>query len=586
MSETVEESGADALLEGLIGSGVEVIFANLGSDHPAIIESLARRRQRGDPTPAVVLAPHEASALSAAHGFTLASGRPQAVLVHVDVGTANLGGAVHNAARARVPVIIVAGLTPFTLEGELPGGRNSYPNHLQDVDDQPSLVRPYVKWSYDLRTPANTRQIVARAVQIAESAPAGPVYLTAAREVLAATSRSRVLDGAKWRPVEPAPMPSELAREIVEAITQARFPILITSSLGRSTVAMQTLVRLSDRLGLGVVEAVPQALNFPSDHLHHLGYSAERLLDRADVVLVMDCDAPWIPLRGGPREDCRVFVIDSDPLKERIPLWYLESERHARADSSVALSQLWEHSGSVGELGPVERRHRAISGEHALMRAEWQVQAEGADQLTVAGICEALARTIDDSTVVLNEAISNAETDFRHLPRSFPGTRFASGGSSLGWSSGAAVGMKLARPDERVVAVVGDGSFFLSEPPSAFWMARQYDAPFLTVILDNGGWNATTQNVLRQHPSGSVSASGRYWVGLDQTADLPEVAKAAGAAYAATATTVVEFDRMVAEAWEVLQQGGAAVIAAQLSRISTQQPDVLKELGGFDDAKA
>src|SRR5690606_11278969 len=121
---------------GLVAGGVDVIFGNLGSDHPALIEALARARARGEARPAVVLAPHEASALAAAHGYALVSGRAQAVFVHVDVGTANLGGGVHNAARSRVPVLIFAGLTPFTMEGELPGTRTTYPNHLQDVRDQ------------------------------------------------------------------------------------------------------------------------------------------------------------------------------------------------------------------------------------------------------------------------------------------------------------------------------------------------------------------------------------------------------------------------------------------------------------------
>ena len=74
------------------------------------------------------------------------------VILKQDV--ANLGGAVHNAARSRVPVFVFAGLTPYTLEGELPGSRNSFVNHLQDVPDQHGIVRPYVKWSYDIRTAA------------------------------------------------------------------------------------------------------------------------------------------------------------------------------------------------------------------------------------------------------------------------------------------------------------------------------------------------------------------------------------------------------------------------------------------------
>src|SRR5690606_20358076 len=178
-------TAAALLIDALRRAGVRYLFANFGSDHPAIMEALAADRERGLQAPAVVLCPHEYVALSAAHGYAAVTGEPQAVFVHTDVGTANLGGAVHNAARSRVPVFIFAGLTPYTLEGELPGTRNSYVNALQDIPDQQSLVRPYVKWSYDIRTGRNVPQLVLRALQLATSQPAGPVYLTGAREVLA-----------------------------------------------------------------------------------------------------------------------------------------------------------------------------------------------------------------------------------------------------------------------------------------------------------------------------------------------------------------------------------------------------------------
>lgn len=159
------------LIEALREAGISVIFANLGSDHAHIIEALAKARERGEDAPMVVLCPHETTALSAAHGYALVTGEPQAVFVHVDVGTANLGGSVHNAARSNVPALIFAGLTPFTAEGELPGTRNHHINYLQDVHGQHDLVRPYAKWSYDIRTGSNIKQLVFRAIQVSSSAP-------------------------------------------------------------------------------------------------------------------------------------------------------------------------------------------------------------------------------------------------------------------------------------------------------------------------------------------------------------------------------------------------------------------------------
>lgn len=566
-----EKSTAGALLDALGEAGVGVLFGNLGSDHPGIIEALAEARERGEQAPAVVLAPHEASAIAAAHGYALASGDAAAVLVHVDVGTANLGGGVHNAARGRVPIVLVAGLTPYTLEGELPGSRNSYPNHLQDVPDQHALVRPYVKWSYDLRTGANVRQVVHRALQLARSAPQGPVYLTAAREVLAAPTGGRPVDPALWQAIEPIPAPDATVREIVAAIAGARYPVVVTSSYGRDPASVGRLVELAETLGFGVVQPIADAMGFPADHDLHLGYAAGPVLEQADVIVVLDCDAPWMPAVAAPRPDAAVFVLGPDPLEERIPLWYLESRRFVRADPVVAVDQLLA-AARVTDRGEVAARRAALAETHTAQRRAWATERDGS-RLTAPVVAAAVAEAIDEDTIVLNESISNAQAVFQHLPRTRPGTLFASGGSSLGWFGGAAIGVKLAHPDATVVALAGDGTYFLSSPASTYWMAQRYETPFLTVVLDNGGWNATKQNLRRQHPGGAADTSGRYWVDLTQSADLAGVATAAGGALALTVTRVDELKSSIVDGLAAVKSGRCAVIRVVLDRIAEEPAD-------------
>ena len=161
-----------ALLEALREAGVRYAFANLGSDHTGILEAYALARRLGtlDTLPDLVLCPHESVALSAAQGYAQVSGQAQAVLVHVDCGTQNLGGAIHNAARGRVPVLIFAGLSPATQEGELPGSRTEFIHWLQDSADQRGMLRGYTKYDHEIRTGRNVKQLVSRALQIARSA--------------------------------------------------------------------------------------------------------------------------------------------------------------------------------------------------------------------------------------------------------------------------------------------------------------------------------------------------------------------------------------------------------------------------------
>src|ERR1700722_6578753 len=246
-------TAATEFLKALVEAGVSYIFANFGTDHPPILESLAQAHANGQPVPQVITCPHEMVALSAAHGYAQATGRAQAVLVHVDVGTQSLGGAVHNASKGRVPVLLFAGISPITQEGELRGSRNEWVHWVQDVLDQRGIVRGYVKYENEIRTGRNINQIVHRALQIAQSDPQGPVYLTAAREVLGEDVPSAAVHEPKlWRPVAPGAMEPSAAALIAEDLMASRRPLVISSYLGRNPAAVGELVTLCHSLGIGV----------------------------------------------------------------------------------------------------------------------------------------------------------------------------------------------------------------------------------------------------------------------------------------------------------------------------------------------
>src|SRR5215467_8200741 len=218
-----------ALIEALREAGVSFIFANLGSDHPAIVESLAEAGATGRPAPRLITCPNEMVALSAAQGFAQITGRAQAVLVHVECGTQAMAGGIHNVAKCRVPVLIFAGASPYTQEGELRGTRNEFIHWLQDVPDQRGIVRQYVKYENELRTAKNVKQIVFRALQFAHSDPRGPVYVVGAREVLEERTDPAVVDPAGFPPVAPLPLPADGVAEIAAALAAAERPLIVTS---------------------------------------------------------------------------------------------------------------------------------------------------------------------------------------------------------------------------------------------------------------------------------------------------------------------------------------------------------------------
>jgi thiamine pyrophosphate-dependent acetolactate synthase large subunit-like protein len=201
-------------------AGITACFVNVGSDHPSIIEAIVKgKRERPEKWPRFITCPSEITAISMADGYARFSGRPQAVVVHVDVGTQALGQGLHNASVARVPVFILAGLCPYTEAGEMTGSRTEYMHWLQEAPDQKAIVRQYCRYTGEIRTGLNVKQTIARALQFANSGPKGPVYVASARETLAEQIETPyILDQEQWKAVGPGALP-------VDAVEEASFPL-------------------------------------------------------------------------------------------------------------------------------------------------------------------------------------------------------------------------------------------------------------------------------------------------------------------------------------------------------------------------
>jgi acetolactate synthase I/II/III large subunit len=565
-----------AFLEALAEAGIRYVFANLGSDHPGLIEALAQAEgagRRDDEVPRLIVCPHEMVAMSAAHACASVTRQPSAVLVHVDVGTQNLGGAVSNAMRGRVPVLIFAGTAPYTAEGELPGSRTEFIHWIQDVHDQRGILRGYVKYDNEIRTGRNVKQIVHRALQIARSEPAGPVYLTGPREVMEEPLEPYAVDPAYYQPVAPIALTGEVTREIGTALAEASNPLIITSYLGRNPDAVPALVKLAELLAIPVIESAAFCVNFPGDHPLHGGYQfttteQNELLAQADVILVVDSYVPWIPVSSRPRDDAAIYAIDIDPLKEQMPLWHIPARRFAAADSKVALEQVTRFvlDKVLIDAGAVESRRAAVTAASQARRAALDALERPEDGQITPRYLTACVRELLTGTdaLVLTEAITNFQVVAEHLRASRPGSLVGSGGGSLGWAGGGAVGAKIAFPERTVVALVGDGSYLFGVPSSVHWVARRYGAPSLTVIYDNRGWAAPRFSTLLVHPDGAAAKADDFHTSFEPEADLPGVAEAAGGAYAVTVSDPGQLPEVLKDALAVVHGGRSAVVSVQL----------------------
>jgi acetolactate synthase-1/2/3 large subunit len=517
--------------------------------------------------------PHETVALSAAHAYASVSRQPQAVFVHVDAGTQNLGGAVSNVMRGRVPVLIFAGAAPITITGELPAGRNEFIHWIQDVPDQRGILRGYVKYDYEIRTGRNVKQVVHRALQIARSEPAGPVYLVGPREVMEEPVEPYAADPADYPPVGPVALTDETTRDIATALAGAHHPLIVTSYLGRNPDAVPALVQLAELLAIPVLESAAFCVNFPGEHPLHAGYQfttsrQNQLLAKADMILVLDSDVPWIHATNRPSPGAAIYAVDIDPLKAGMSMWHIPVRRVAAADTKVAVEQItrFVRDNVLHDAGEVETRRAVITAANQARRAALDSLEQPEPGVITPRYLTACVRDVLHGTdaLVLTEAITNYQVVAEHLRASRPGSLLGSGGGSLGWTGGGAVGAKLAAPERTVVCLVGDGSFLFGVPSSAQWVARRYGTPALTVIYDNRGWAAPKFSTLAVHSQGAAAAADDFHVSFEPEVDLPGVARAAGGAYGVTVSDPGALPGVLKDALAVVHGGRSAVVSAQL----------------------
>src|SRR2546422_11004723 len=156
------ETTAEADLELLAARGVEYFFGNAGTDFAPIIEAYARRGAHGQLLPRPITVPHEVPAVAMAHRYAMVTGRPQAVMVHVIVGTANALGGVINAARGGVPMLFTAGRNPIP-QARVPGRRERHSHWAPGALASGAIVGEFVKWDYELRNFAQLETVVDRA---------------------------------------------------------------------------------------------------------------------------------------------------------------------------------------------------------------------------------------------------------------------------------------------------------------------------------------------------------------------------------------------------------------------------------------
>lgn len=573
MNSPATHTSAHYFLEGLTELGLDYVFANFGTDHVSLIEELARWDQEGRPHPEIVLCPHENVAMHMAAGYAAVTGRGQAVMVHVDAGTANAAMGMHNMFRGRLPVMLIAGKAPFTLRGELPGSRDNYVHFVQDPFDIASLVRPYVKWEYSLPSGVIAKEVLRRGHSVMQSDPPGPVYLTLPREMLAETvaaDQVRSFGSERYGAVLAGGIDEVRAQAIADQLMRAEQPIVVTSYLGRKAEAVAALEDLAQLCGVRVFEFSPSYLSLSRSSPCFGGFDPAQALAGADLGLLLDVDVPWLPKFVQENQATRWTHIDVDAIKKDFPMWGFATDLRVQADCATVLRQVAKIVRAQADAAFHQKVAQRMAGWAAANQERLAGVARAANNpgktgaISPAFLCAALGAAIAPQDIVINEAIRNSPAVLNQIPRTLPLTLLSSAGGGLGYSGGMALGAMLANPAVRVLQLVGDGGFHFSTPTSVYATAQRYGLPIFTVVLDNGGWQAVKEAVLRVYPDGAAAQANEFQARLQgQQRNFEQVAQAFGA-YGECVSDPAQVEAAIARCLKAVDAGQAAVLNVQI----------------------
>jgi benzoylformate decarboxylase len=496
-------NGRDVLLEVLRTEGVVHCFGNPGTTELPFVDALADH-----PELHYVLGLQENVAVAMADGYAQASGRPSFVNLHTVAGLGGGMGNLTNAWANRTPMVVTAGhadrrhlLAEPILSGDLTG-----------------LARAATKWQHEVRHLGELAPVLRRAFLSAATPPAGPVFVSIPMDVLDEDGdvdvppRSHVSRAAVAGGLE------ELAGLLAEAAPGDL--ALVVGDEVAAAGALAEVTALAEALGARVHGApLHSNLDFPTDHPLWTGmltFSAAAVaatLSRYRRIFVVGAKAflvyPYTPASPLPA-GAELLHLTADPalvgrdvptrfgtsgdvaasLRALLPLV------RARVDAAAVAAALERASAAAG--GAAER-FAAMAAEHA---AETPMHPFAATH--------ALLAALPAGGALVDEAITTGFHVRRLYRSSTPGSYFFCRGGGLGWGVPAALGVQLARPDQPVLCIVGDGSIMYSA--QALWTAAHEHLPVVVAVVDNRQYGILKMNLVE---SGSPSARAGRFVAMD-----------------------------------------------------------------------
>jgi benzoylformate decarboxylase len=497
-------TGGAAFAEQLIACGVKYVFGNSASEDAQFYEALVDRPQLK-----YVLTPHEGPGAAMAAGYIKASGEPAVVMQAGVVGMMNAMGQIYNAWKEQTPLVVYS----YRTDQSRRAGRDGF----EEVANQEHLAEPITKYTWLARRPDMIPETVRRAFKVAWTPPFGPAYISWHSDYNDERVRTDIIPQEQFDPrMRVRPNPDEVARA-AKLLVEARMPLMIVGDEIAKASAARKAISLAELLGMPVTQARQLYANFPETHPLWVGNMPGGTLNsidfpkNPDVVINVGNKlqhsglTPIVP-RGPKLIDMRTDVASiGNVMLTEVPLV---------ADVGLGLDDL---SAAVEQLMTASLRAKAaaradevkkFTTEARAMRAlvtdnpEWDLSPLIADRVTFE-----IAKFADPDAIIVNEAGSVAMHGFDFDPT---GGRelFYYYGSHLGSGVGTAAGVKLARPNQQVICLVGDGSFVFG--PTALWNMARLELPVIVVVYNNHAYAGPHNRVVAGVPGGRMLQTGQF----------------------------------------------------------------------------
>ena len=499
-----EGTAGAAFAEQLIACGVKYVFGNSASEDAQFYEALVDR-----PKLQYILTPHEGPGAAMAAGYVKASGEPAIVMQAGSVGLMNAMGQIFNAWKEQTPLVVYS----YRTDQSRRAGRDGF----EEIANQEQIAQPITKYTWLSRRADMIPETVRRAFKAAWTPPFGPSYISWHSDYNDERVRTDIIPQAQFDPrMRVRPNPDEVTRA-AKLLVEARMPLMIVGDEIYKAKAAGKAAKLAELLGMPVTQVRQLFANFPETHPLWVGNTPAVNLrsltypSNPDVVINVGNKFqhngvnPIVP-RGPKFIDMRIdFASMGNVMLTEVPL--VADVGLGLDDLIAAVEQLMtpalqakaaERAADVRKFGEEARRLRAQVANNP----EWDLSPLIADRVTWE-----VAKFADPDAIIVNEAGSVAMHSFDFNPI---GGRelFYYYGSHLGSGVGTAAGVKLARPNQQVICMVGDGSFLFG--PTALWNMARLELPVIVVVYNNHAYSGPHSRVVANVPGGRMIETGQF----------------------------------------------------------------------------